>query len=258
MRVFRLALPLILAFGMAGCGSDEPVTMPDVTGQKLDVAYDKIQNAGFENKDDVKIEGGGTLGVIMEGNWTVCAQKPAAGEAIDGEPTLTVDRACDDGSQEDEASDRPSKDKSEDQSEEPKAAATPTPALPSLLTVQNTPDFKALLKLGDNCSDQVARFAKKYSGKKVRFDGSIGAMAPHGNYDTRFDILVGPGDFHPDKARGPNFQFRDKNVFDLNLTGEKIPEYVEVGQNYTFTAELLEYNSETCLYQLDPIETEAR
>lgn len=70
--------------------------MPDVTSEKLDVAYDKIQNAGFEDKDKVKIEGGGTFGVVMEGNWTVCDQAPAAGETLTGEPTLTVARSCED------------------------------------------------------------------------------------------------------------------------------------------------------------------
>jgi hypothetical protein len=44
----------------------------------------------------------------------------------------------------------------------------------------------------------------------------------------------------------------------MNLTGKKIPDYIEVGQNYTFIAELDDYNPDTCLYQLSPVETKVR
>ena len=71
-RALRLAVPLLIALGLAGCGGKAVITMPDVTGKKLDIAYDKIANAGFDDKDKVKIEGGGTFGVVFEGNWTVC------------------------------------------------------------------------------------------------------------------------------------------------------------------------------------------
>ncbi|MGH1561438.1 DUF4839 domain-containing protein [Mumia sp. DW29H23] len=232
--------------------------MPDVTGQKLDVAYDKIKNAGFEDKDKVKIEGGGTFGVVMEGNWTVCEQEPTAGETISGETTLTVDRSCDDG-KDDEPSDETSEDPDESPSTAHTPTAVPTPQLPAILTTKNNADLKALLALGDNCSNKVAKFARTYAGKTIEFSGSILAMQPHGNYETRFDFLIGAGDFDPNSATGPSFQFRDKNtVYDLHLEGKNIPEYVEVGQNYTFTAEVGEYNRNTCLFQLTPIETRTR
>ena len=44
----------------------------------------------------------------------------------------------------------------------------------------------------------------------------------------------------------------------MNLTGKKIPDYIKVGQNYTFIAELGDYNPDTCLYQLSPVETKVR
>jgi Domain of unknown function (DUF4839)/PASTA domain len=252
MRALRIALPLIVAFGLVGCGAAaKDVTMPDVTGKKLDVAYDKIKSAGFDNKDKIKIEGGGTFGVVTEGKWTVCEQSPAAGKTVSGAPTLTVERSCDNsgGKGSDEPSQTPS--------ETPTASDTPT--LPAVLTVKNNPEFSALLKVGDNCSGKVTRFAKKYTDQTIQFDGSIQAMAPHGNYKTRFDILVGPGNFDPNKAIGPTFQFNDKNVvYDLHLTGKHIPDYVKVGQNYTFTAQLGDYDPDSCLYQLSPVETKVR
>jgi hypothetical protein len=271
MRALRVAVPLVIAFSLVGCGPDDKdVTMPDVTGKKLDVAYDQIKDAGFDDKDKIKIEGGGTFGVVVESNWTVCEQSPTAGKPMSDAPTLTVDRSCD--SDEDKETEEPSETASESSSESPSEDSTPsespseaapptesaTTELPEILTAENNSELAALLKLGDDCSNTVAAFAKKYAGHTIQFDGSIVAIAPHGSYETRFDILVEPGDFDPDRAIGPSFQFRDKNVFDLNLTGKKIPDSVEVGQNYTFVAELGDYNPNTCLYQLEPVETRVR
>jgi hypothetical protein len=251
MRALRLVVPVVIVLGLVGCGATEQdFTMPDVTGKKLDIAYDKIKNAGFDDKDKVKIEGGGTLGVVREGNWTVCEQSPAAGTAGTGAPTLTVERSCDNFG--DKGSETPADDPT------PSPTASATPAVPAVLTVKNNHEFAALLKLGDNCSNKVNRFAKKYAGQKVQFDGSVAAIAAHGNTKTRFDMLVGAGNFDPNKAIGPSFQFFDMNAFDMNLTGKKIPDNIKVGQNYTFIAELGDYNPDTCLYQLSPVETKVR
>ena len=72
--------------------------MPDVVGKQLDVAKNDIKSAGF--KDKVEIIGGGTLGVVVDGNWKVCAQSPEAGQALTGAPKLTVDRSCGGGATE--------------------------------------------------------------------------------------------------------------------------------------------------------------
>ena len=106
--------------------------------------------------------------------------------------------------------------------------ASAAPELPAIITVKNNPELAALLKLADNCSNKVDRFAKKYADQTIEFDGSIQAMAPHGTHKTRFDILVGPGGFDPNKGIGPTFQFNDKSVvYDLHLTGKHIPDYVK-------------------------------
>lgn len=261
MRARRLVLPIILIASMAGCGSDDPIAMPDVTGQKLDVAYDKIKNAGFDDKDKVKVEGGGLFGVVVESNWTVCEQQPAAGKNISEDPSLIVDRSCDNDVEktEEEPVEEPSERPTEEPTRRPTEKPSKKPATPKILTAKNSPEFAALLKLKDECSSEIAKFAKAHHGKTVRFDGAIVAMAPHGDYDTRFDFLVNWGDFDPNVWKGgPNFQLRDKNVFDLNLTGKKVPDFVEIGQNYTFTVELGDFTSNTCLYEVDPVETKAR
>ena len=93
MRMLPLGVALVLVLGLAGCGAENVMKMPDVTGQRLDVALSDIEKVGFE--DDVEVLGGGLFGVIDESNWEVCAQSPAAGAPVDG-PRLTVDRSCDD------------------------------------------------------------------------------------------------------------------------------------------------------------------
>lgn len=84
MRALRVAVPLLILFGLVGCGEQKDVTMPDVTGKGLDVAKSDIKRAGFEDKAEVL--GGGTFGVLNESNWEVCEQAPAAGKPLTEAP----------------------------------------------------------------------------------------------------------------------------------------------------------------------------
>lgn len=155
---------------------------------------------------------------------------------------------------------------SEDSSAAPdatQAEAEPTdaekPGTDGILTAENNGDFAALLASTDTCSDLVATFASNYAGRTIQFDGSIGAMGPHGDYDTRYDMLISFGDFSETTSYGgPSFQFRDKNISDLHLTGDDIPDSIGVGDNVRVTAEVDQFLSDPCLLLLDPVETEAR
>lgn len=95
MRAFRSAVAALFLLVLASCGSSKSAVMPDVAGKKLDVARSDIQRAGFD--DEVEVVGGGMLGVVVESNWQVCDQSPAAGKPVKGTPRLTVDRSCDAG-----------------------------------------------------------------------------------------------------------------------------------------------------------------
>lgn len=88
-------LVAIAAVGMmgAGCGgNDEPSAMPDVVGERLDVAKSDLAAAGV-GEDDVEVVGGGTFGVLDESNWTVCDQDPSSG-ADAKNVRVIVDRVC--------------------------------------------------------------------------------------------------------------------------------------------------------------------
>jgi hypothetical protein len=218
--------------------------MPDVTGKKLDDAKSAIKGAGYG--DEVKVDGGGLFGVVVESNWEVCEQNPAAGTTVAGKPTLTVARSCVDGKSNDEPEATPSETAPTTTEEtapaEPRAVATLTP--------QNSNDLAALL-VGSDCDEKVVAFAKKYAGQTIAFNGSILDIAPHGSYKTRYDILIGPGG--PNTAKGPNFQFRDVGTFELNL--EDGPQYVKKGDKFRFIAEVGEFNPVRCLFFLEPVKT---
>jgi beta-lactam-binding protein with PASTA domain len=82
---------LVLLAGCGGGASSSP-SMPNVTGERLDVAYSDLDAAGV-SKGDVEVVGGGTFGVVVESNWVVCEQRPAAGATIE-RVRLIVDRSC--------------------------------------------------------------------------------------------------------------------------------------------------------------------
>jgi beta-lactam-binding protein with PASTA domain len=67
------------------------VHVPDVTGERLDVAKDDLRQDGLR----ARTIGGGLLGVVVESNWTVCKQQPKSGKLRQGSKVrLTVDRQC--------------------------------------------------------------------------------------------------------------------------------------------------------------------
>jgi beta-lactam-binding protein with PASTA domain len=72
--------PLLLTCGTAlliaaaGCGStSRPV--PDVAGERLDVAEETLRDAGL----DYDVTGGGAFGVVVRSHWWVCRQDPRPG-----------------------------------------------------------------------------------------------------------------------------------------------------------------------------------
>lgn len=134
-----------------------------------------------------------------------------------------------------------------------------SPSEDEIVTAEDSHDFAALLTVGDYCSEQVATFASDYAGRTVQFDGSIDALGPHGEYDTRYDFLISAGEFSETSSNGgPAFQVRDAGTFDLHLTGDESPETVGVGDNLRITAEVDRYIPEQCLLLLEPVETIVR
>ncbi|WP_316743780.1 DUF4839 domain-containing protein [Streptomyces sp. MK7] len=144
--------------------------------------------------------------------------------------------------------------------EKPSAVPTPTAtkaAATKVTTPQNDPKFAALLK-ADSCDDANLDFATRHKGQTIAFNGSIVDMTPHGDYDTRYDFLLGPGDKGPNTTAGPTFKYENVNISDLGLTGKNIPATVGTGDKFRFVAKVGEFNAVQCLFFLEPISTETR
>ena len=86
------ALIALLAAVLAGCGgAAEPRRVPDVRGQRLDVAEARLDARGLQWEEI----GGGVFGVVVRSNWYVDDQIPKPGKKATT-VRLIVERNCDD------------------------------------------------------------------------------------------------------------------------------------------------------------------
>ncbi len=88
-RLAAAALAAALLLGVTACGSTRPARVPDVTGERLDVAEDTLDATGLHHHS----VGGGAFGIVLPSRWTVCSQIPRPG-ARATEVTLVVERSC--------------------------------------------------------------------------------------------------------------------------------------------------------------------
>lgn len=80
----------IMARTPAPSGDETVITrteVPDVVGERLDVAHDRLERAGFM----VKEEGGGIFGTIVDSNWEVKKQDPIAGISLERGSTVKIE-----------------------------------------------------------------------------------------------------------------------------------------------------------------------
>lgn len=80
----------------AGTTADEAavtISMPDLIGQRLDVAISEMATLDVAERD-IEVVGGGTFGAIDDSNWTVCEQRPAPGSALVESVRFIIDREC--------------------------------------------------------------------------------------------------------------------------------------------------------------------
>lgn len=82
---FAIASASVLLVG--GCGPDS-VTVPDVTGYRLDDAHNKLKDAGLRQFDDSDVIE--DREPLMDSNWVVLSQRPAAGEMAEADATVQL------------------------------------------------------------------------------------------------------------------------------------------------------------------------
>lgn len=162
------------------------------------------------------------------------------------------------GTNAESAATRPTESVTVNETPSPLPAPTVTEKTNQVITPENNKELAALLVTGDYCDPSMAKFATKYQGQEIEFDGSVAIIEHHANYDTRYDILLGPGNEGPNTTVGPAFKYNNVNMFDLHFTGKSIPSYVTDGDKFRFTAEVGEYNPTQCLFSLTPVSTTVR
>ena len=136
---------------------------------------------------------------------------------------------------------------------EPVIEATPEPA--ENLTAENCPDLAALLALRDPGDPSVAAFASKYYGQVIEFDGCVNSIQNHGDYTSRWDVLIASGDYDENSVMGPNFHLTNVNFNDMNVTGG---DSVYSGLNVRVVAEVGNYDSNSQLLELQIISIHVR
>ncbi len=187
------------------------------------------------------------FGIVSEQNSDDTAQPPteSAAPPSDNTENLTDEEAGAPVSPEDSETDQES-----DAEDEPSPSLT--------LTAESDAEFARILTLGDNCSEDIAAFASSHEGDILAFDANVSFMSQHGDYDTRWDILLGGGDYSETDSSGPTFQYRDVNTTnDLHYAGD-IPDAISAGSNLAVRAEVVEYEESSCLFLLKPVETRFR
>ena len=140
-----------------------------------------------------------------------------------------------------------------DSPEQNAEAAQPASEQDTVLTTANCPDLATLLSSSDM---DASWFVSKYAGKTIEFDGNIAYLAPHANYNTRWDVLINAGDYDPNHAQGPEMQYENVNTFDMGFD-DSLDE-IRTGTNVHIKAIVKDYNASTCLLHLDPVSMSAR
>lgn len=151
-----------------------------------------------------------------------------------------------DASQNEEKTDEESAEKIKDTEEDKDATE-------EVLNVNNCEELVALLSLKDGFDPSIAEFASKFQGRTIEFGGNVAYVSSREGYNTRFDYLIFAGDYSESEVSGPSFQFEDVNYYDLHLEGDNVPDTFDVGLNIHVVAKIVEYDSETGLFKLDPV-----
>lgn len=146
---------------------------------------------------------------------------------------------------------------SETAAEEPEETRTSSEDANEVITAQNDDKFAAVLAADSECARSIQTFAKENAGRMVEFDASIADLANHGSYDTRYDILIVPGDKGAQTTVGPYFKYEDVGIFDLNFAGQ-VPNRFGTNDKLHLVAEVGSYRRQQCVLFLQPVSTEFR
>ena len=271
-RIVSIFIACILVIALVGCGGNSnghegeaktPSGSSVQKGRNYQKVIDDFEEKGFKNIKTEKLEDlitgwmtkdGEVESVSVDGNKDY---SPDLWYPNDVEVIITYHTFL---KEDENGADSDNKENSEsvEQSTAESSKESNQKTEDEVLTVDNNKDFAVLLAVKDPLNPIVSEFAKKYAGRTIEFNGNIVNMMKHEAYKTRFDILIYVGDYSETTSIGPSFKFEDVNISDIHLTGSKIPEYIEEGQNFHIIAKVEKYEEKSGLFLLKPISTEIR
>jgi len=254
-KILAMLVALTFVISLVGCSgsalSDDQINMPSSSKKMKGVNYQEViaqlQEAGFTN---VETE---VLNDLVLGLTTKDGEVEKV--AVDGDTLFSTD-------------DKFSKDaniivtyhtfpaKEENTNKESEATQQPTEKLETKdehLTVDNSDDLSALLQLKDPTDSSVEEFADKHYGQTVEFNGRIDYITNHGDYKTRWDLLVSSGDYDENTQTGPTFKFNDVGLQQLGIKDLFLPDFVKVGTNISIVAKIGKYDPTSGIFILNPI-----
>ena len=127
-----------------------------------------------------------------------------------------------------------------------------------VLTVDNCQELQAILSNKAEIDESYSNFAEKYKKRTIEFNGRIDYVVNHGNYTTRFDILVSAGDYDANHQIGPTFKFEDVGASNLGLNTMYLEDEIKVGMNVKIVAEVVKFDSNSGLFFLEPVSVTKR
>lgn len=92
-------------------------------------------------------------------------------------------------------------------------------------------------------------FSSEYEGYTITFDGWVAHLMNHDNSDTRWDVLILPGD-NGDASTDLSLRLTDVSMSDMNVVNS---DTLHMGDNITITAVVGEYNGMAGWLELDPV-----
>ncbi len=134
---------------------------------------------------------------------------------------------------------------------DPDASSTP-----EILTVENSRELAELLSSSGEDLEMNQAFFDNYNGALIEFNANIAFMAEHGDYETRFDVLIYPDDYSETTVIGPPFRVLDVNYYDFNLIGPDAPDSIMMGMNVRIVGKIVDWDDPS--FTLEIISTKVR
>jgi hypothetical protein len=138
------------------------------------------------------------------------------------------------------------------------SANEPNSVAPEILTIENNADLAKLLSSNGEDVSMNEDFFDRYNGASIEFDANIASMANHGDFETRFDVLILAGEYSETKVIGPPFRVFDVNYNDFNLVGPDAPDSVMMGMNLRIVGKVVDWDESSLTFELELISTEVR